>query len=786
MRWESVLGFVDVIPGTQLRRPIDVLFDERNRLWTFFDIGRTYDPYFSPPDFVRLDRAISALPDSVGFRVHLLVDPPPACPLDGRRALARRNYDYCREVVARQVRCVLALTTPLDDRPRTARTLEALASVVRGARDDGAIGRLLMQAVDRLVEAAAALGEAFDPRPLGLPEYAAFFTHFTYGQPLPLDIGRALYGSGTLDGEGGRLAAFLPCGDARTTSGGTVELVTPGGLDLVRTVVASEYVFDLASDFFYEVLARYPWPLRATLECLPVRPGFEMTLMKVRMNVLQALAGFGWVAGQLEREVQSSNTKQSYLKIITEGARIWRVGLRFNVSVPAGADPKVAEAELDRRTTLLLSVLRRRGIGARVERLRQPWAFVATLPAATVDEQRLRRLMTENVSCILPTLWGRTSWRGDDHDVFLLSRLHVVDAFDPIEGAGANRNLIVTGGSGSGKSFFLQYVLASLLEKYGDRIFQMIVEAGWSYRRFVQAAGGEVVRVGVPGSPALDPIVGVRPDDEASVLQYATMLAQMARLGGAQLPESRLYDLVNEFFSRYGHGESVRTADFIEAMGLDEAFRTARDMLRHYVFAERCYVPRGRLCFIELPPSLVAAQGESDPWSETIRSIVIRSIFSTFFARVFDPSVSYKILVADEVWSLLRARDGRGYFDYANRAFRKHGAGLWVASQSMADFLRVDDPAFARAFVSNAYYKVLFQQTYSEPIAWVLETGGAPGVTPEDFWRAMAIGSSPGRYSEALLIEGTSARIVRLVVHPELYALFQTSQPEVAPSGLAA
>jgi hypothetical protein len=768
MRWLDAVGIIDVLDAAQTGRGFDLAFDAEGRFHAFFRLPRRFDPYFGPPPWATLDGALNALPDGVGLSLTALVRTEADNPFPEDRPLARAVFDHCRDI-ARRVDLLLDVSVAPAGTTRKARIL--LTEVFPLGSPEAEAARRAEEALDRIEQTVAAL-DVLAPEPMPVDDWARFFAHALCGAPLDLPIRHVLYSSAFPSG-GPYLSDVLPCGDARVRWTGVVETTdADGAVRLWRTVSVVDFGYAVASDFFYDVLVRFPWPLLVRMDILPVRPGLELTLMKLRMNVFQALSGFGWVAGQLEREVQASNTKKSFLKIITEGARFWNVGLRFSIPVPVPSEDgrEAAEAELRRRTSILVAVLRRRGLVPHVERLRQPTAFAASLPGAAVDPQRARRLMTECVSVLLPVLSGEAPF-DPEGEVFLVTRHGLATTLDFFRGRPGNRNLIVTGASGSGKSFLLQYLLSSLIERYGRRLFVLITEAGGSYRRFVARYGGAVVRIGRPDSPALDPVVGVDPEDRQSVMLYARMLRQILELGPAgSPPEGEIFDGLTDLFARIPPSR-LRTEEVLRRLGLTDRASTARELLRNFIFNETAFIPETPVAFIELPPSLVSAGARDDPWSEVVRSVVVRSIFAVFFARLWDPSVDYKILVADEIWTLLRTPAGRGYFDYAGRAFRKYAAGLWVASQSMGDFVVPDDPAFGRAFVTNAFYKLILNQVYTEPLGWCFEAVGLP---PAEAWQAMGIRSSPGRYSEALLIEGDRMRIVRLAVPADVYAVYQT------------
>ena len=116
--------------------------------------------------------------------------------------------------------------------------------------------------------------------------------------------------------------------------------------------------------------------------------------------------------------------------------------------------------------------------------------FDLSLPNARAKE-RSRRMNTEVLADFLP-LYG--DWKGHEEPrVLLKNRQGSVIGFDPFSPRLTNFNQIVSGGSGAGKSFLTNLLIAQLM-KEDPRVF--IVDIGGSYKKVTENLGGQYIPIG--------------------------------------------------------------------------------------------------------------------------------------------------------------------------------------------------------------------------------------------------------------------------------------------------
>ncbi|MCX7850988.1 DUF87 domain-containing protein, partial [Thermus sp.] len=82
------------------------------------------------------------------------------------------------------------------------------------------------------------------------------------------------------------------------------------------------------------------------------------------------------------------------------------------------------------------------------------------------------------------------------------NRFRSLTYLDPFTPRTANWNGIVAGGSGSGKTFFTQYVLADLLRR--DEVDVVILDRGRNYEALVEAFGGAFIDIRPGGETSVD------------------------------------------------------------------------------------------------------------------------------------------------------------------------------------------------------------------------------------------------------------------------------------------
>ncbi len=345
---------------------------------------------------------------------------------------------------------------------------------------------------------------------------------------------------------------------------------------------------------------------------------------------------------------------------------------------------------------------------------------------------------------------------------------------DPVDSGLANYNWLVSGTSGSGKSFFVNSLLAQSTS-LDPNIF--IVDIGGSYNRLTQYLGGRVMSL-APGQgfemspfflpPHTDPI-----EEKMRRQHIYQIFLEMTRVDG-QLPaiEIRhlLMEVLEELFSldqvperpvsflidkldTLKTPEARRLQMLLEPWGKENFFAQFLDNAKIPTFDERIltYDLKGLTDFEDL--------------SRVVQFIVAASLW----ARIRQTGTErFSWIVLDEVaFSLLKTQPQ--FVDELVSTLRKHYAGAIVVVQ---DLEKVTSNLAGSSILQNTQSKAILQQRgNSKNYADVLSLGQV------DQWAIQSLRRKKGVYSDIFLIRDDEKTVIRHVPSPLEYWL-ATTAPE--------
>ncbi|NJM10213.1 MAG: hypothetical protein HC883_04920 [Bdellovibrionaceae bacterium] len=143
-------------------------------------------------------------------------------------------------------------------------------------------------------------------------------------------------------------------------------------------------------------------------------------------------------------------------------------------------------------------------------------------------------MKTSNLADLLP-IYG--AWTGTtEPSVLLRSGSGALLKFDPFDSEFTNSNMLISGGSGSGKSFLTNIILMQML-KENPKIF--FVDIGGSYKKLCENLEGQYLPLGVSEGIAINPF-DLAPGEEAVSNQKIKFLVGLIELMAKEEDVSRL------------------------------------------------------------------------------------------------------------------------------------------------------------------------------------------------------------------------------------------------------
>ena len=273
--------------------------------------------------------------------------------------------------------------------------------------------------------------------------------------------------------------------------------------------------------------------------------------------------------------------------------------------------------------------------------------------------------------------------------------------YDPWDGTHLNANTAVLARSGSGKSFATKL---GVLRGLTRGVTAYVIDPEGEYADMARAAGGRVLAPGVPGQ-GMNPFVIDKGDSEELLQRigfrdfYQYLQEDEA---GDRDPASSSGQVLARLLRPFATG-SLRhlLSDEGDDLLSNEALVTVFDL---------------RLLEPELRPAAAMVCTET-VWA----------------AAAQDPKP--RLLVVDEVWSIMQHPEGAAFMVSMAKRARKHRLGLQFITQDVQDLLSEDTSRTitghsGRALLQNAAFKLLLQQD-----AAAISTVGDAFDLPQDLQR---------------------------------------------------
>lgn len=554
---------------------------------------------------------------------------------------------------------------------------------------------------------------------------------------------------------------------------------------LFTDAVVNSRGFTLA-DYHYRVLSLKNMPgstyscMASLLQHLPFDSRVQLTFSvpdqqkEIESLQMQRRLAFSMVYGKtsgvsdIESEAKLQDLEGLISELIASGEKVFP----FSLNVILRSKNKL---QLDDQVSQTLLKFRELGGSEAMEETLAAFDIFSQLsfPHARCKE-RIRRIKSSNLSDLLP-LYG--PWMGHSlpRSIFQ-SRSGSIVAFDPFSSELTNANQIVSGGSGSGKSFLTNLMLLQM-QKFNPKIF--IIDIGGSYQKICENLEGQYISLGLNNSLSINPFDlpknKTQPDNQKIKFLLAlveAMTKEQNEVGLRKLERTEVEEAIREVYNKNSTPTLSNLRDLLISHVNPEIQRVGK------ILNMWCgNTPYGsfldRSSNINLNRDLVCFDLKGLESYPDLQSVTLLIITDLVWRVVQQDRGVMKFLVFDECWKLLESESGSIFIAEVFRTFRKYFASCIAISQNIDDFAK---SKISSAIMSNSSIK------------WILSQKGADKSRLKDVLELndnevdliSSLTQSRGEYSEAFLIAGDDRTVVAVDSTPIEYWLSTTDPRDLS------
>lgn len=502
----------------------------------------------------------------------------------------------------------------------------------------------------------------------------------------------------------------------------------------------------------------------------------ELSSLQAKRRMAHSMSlSQGGRATDLESESKLQATEELLRELINTGQKIFY----FQCSILIHSKDK---DDLNLMTKTILSRFREmNGAEGMNETVSTFKTWKTMLPFGNVGLVRPKRAKTDNLADLLPVY---QSYEGPSHEqlkpvcLFQNRSLGLV-AYDVYDSTLPNFSSLVTGASGSGKSFLNNLILLQYVIK---RPLVNIIDIGGSYRKLCEFLSGQYIEVSPPKeNESIRTINPFHLPDNATepsphklkflLTFFETILTDSESEKLHKLDKSLLEEAFLETYKKIRKEKDrvPRLSDFHEYLSASK--ETSLKNFAKMLYPWTGNRPYGRLLdadnTLDLTNDVVVFDLKGLSSYPDLQSVMILIITDFILGRVESKNTNIlqrrKQIIMDEVWQLLQSKPASSFMEYCVRTLRKTGSGITFITQGLEEI--VASP-IGSAILSNTATKfILLQRGDLEPIRKILK------LNDQEMSLIQSLGQSKGLYSEAFMMLNEDRTVIRIKPTPIEYWL---------------
>ncbi|MBO0931861.1 TraG family conjugative transposon ATPase [Fibrella aquatilis] len=374
--------------------------------------------------------------------------------------------------------------------------------------------------------------------------------------------------------------------------------------------------------------------------------------------------------------------------------------------------------------------------------------------------------------------------------------------FGPMErGIIANRNFMVIGPSGSGKSFTMNNMVYYLLS-HGVHI--SLVDVGGSYKRLCAMMGGRYITYEPDNPIEFNPFYSADLDpDEETKDALANLLMALWKKDGEPATKAEEVTIANIVHEYYGTMRRARQSGDDAFTCFDSFYEFTRDTypaifeqnmgsvkefdLNNFLYVLRPFHAdnqygyllnsRRNIDLMELPFVIYELDNIKD--HPVLFPITTIMIMNTYVRKLFSVKGVLKMLIIEEAWKALAKENFAQFLKWCSKTVRKHYGSLGVVTQEVDDL--VGNAIVKDAIINNSPIKFLLDQhNYEKRFSEVMQTLSL-SEKQANIILSINKGKDANRpaYNDMALLLGDYCKVYGVEVSSTAYGTFTTERSEV-------
>lgn len=505
-----------------------------------------------------------------------------------------------------------------------------------------------------------------------------------------------------------------------------------------------------------------------TLNVLFPDPESARTAMGAKKNAA-TWQSMGPLARYLPHLAKQREDFDTLFEALEDGDRVVRAYLSFALFADNEEDATSA-------TSNLVTYYRELGYRLQEDRYVALPIFLNALPgnadaAVAKNLMRYRTMASRHATQLMPAVGD---WKGSGTPVVtLLSRNGQIMALDLFDSP-TNYSALVAAESGSGKSFFVNFLVTSYMSLGAD-IY--LIEVGRSFKNLCHVLGGEHLEFTAASELSLNPFSVIENYEEQSDFLMAVLFAMASPKGAiTEYQESTLRRVVREAWDEFHKNLTVdilaqRLRDFRDADGkLDKRVNDIGAQL--YPFTQQGEYGRwfDKPSTVNFRSSFTVLELEELKGRRHLMKVVLVQLMATIQRAMYlRDDGRPKLLIIDEGWDLITEGAEGSFVERGCRQLRKYRGGAVLILQSVNDLYKT---AVGEAIWENTANKFLLGQT-PEAIEGLLKNSRlalGPGAAEV----LKSVRTERGMFSEIFIYTRNGAGIGRFVVDRRTELLYST------------